>query len=131
MKYDTTLFSFLLIAVLGSSLAALRPAAGQDPGSLADVRKVADSYAACLSSCDVPGLTQCTSPAFHERLRVRLAPCSAAQLGSFRRVAETALEADLVQVTLLWTQPDGVLETLPLTVKKTNGQWVVAGGEVP
>jgi hypothetical protein len=132
MKRKTTLFSFLAVAVLAGSLATLPPAAGQDPGYLADVREAVDSYAASLSTCDVSGLATCTSAPFHERLRIRLGACTPGQLGSFRRTQhETALEPDLVQVTLLWTQSDGVLETVLVSVKKDGGRWVVAGGEVP
>lgn len=132
MNSKTTQFTFLVVAVLGASLATVPPAAGQDPEYLADVRTTVDSYAAALSTCDVAGLGACTSAPFHERLRARLGPCTPGELGSFRRTQhETTLEPDLVQVTLVWTQSDGVIETVLVAVRKDGGRWVVAGGEVP
>lgn len=131
MKREMKLLTLFAALVLGTLASALRPAAGQDPGSLVDLRQVVDEYATLLTSCDLSGLAACTSQPFHDRLRPRLSACTAHQLGSFRRMGETALEPGLVQVTLLWTQSDGVLETISVILKKDEGRWVVAGGEVP
>lgn len=133
MKRNTTLFTLLGALVLGTLVSTLRPAAGQEPSYLADVRVVVDAYAAGLSSCDQAALAAYTTPPFLDRLRVRLSTCGQpGQLGAFRRVQqETTIEPDLVVVNLLWTQPDGVLELVPVAVKKEGGRWLVAGGAVP
>lgn len=131
MKRNTTLITLLAAVALGGLASTLRPAAGQDPGDLAEVRRVVDEYATRLTSCDLAGLAACTSQPFHGKLAPRLSTCTSHQLGSFRRLAQATLEPDLVQVTLLWTQPDGVLETVAVIVRKDGDHWVVAGGEVP
>lgn len=129
MKRAATLASLGLAVVLGSFAFSPTPAAGQDA---AEIQTTLDVYAQALSTCDEAALGACTTAPFHERLRVRLTPCTSGQLGSFRRVdLLSQLETGLVQGTLLWTQPDGVEETVTVTVKRVGTQWVVSGGEVP